>query len=268
MKARLSRICSYFIFQLFAFVLAVGLAGAAPGAPESAPRDGVVRVRRVEISNPEMTGHADDIAEARRSRGSVGVTDFDHKEWSAARPVRLTRYWSGREAPVGRHAEARVVWDSEAVSVRFVYRQAEPPVVADSPRTDRKTIGLWERDVCEVFIAPDAARPEKYFEFEAAPTGEWLDLGILWRAEGRETDWDYRSGMKAAARVAGDAVTIVMRVPWSALGRTPRAGERWRANFFRCAGSDPTRGYVTWRPTRTPEPSFHVPQAFGELVFK
>ncbi len=220
------------------------------------------------VSNPEITEQADDIAEAYRVRAGLRVTDFEHKEWHAARPIRITRYWSGAEAPPGRHAEARVVWDDEALSVRFVYRQAEPPVVSGAPRTDKKTIGLWERDVCEVFLAPDAKRPEKYFEFEAAPTGEWLDLAILWRPDERETDWDYRSGMEAATRTTGDKVTIMMRVPWTAFGRKPEAGERWRANFFRCAGADPTRGYMSWRPTRTPEPGFHVPQAFGELNFR
>ena len=241
---------------------------AADAFGSAATCDAVFDGRGVAGSDSEMNERAEDIAEALRARGRVRVTDFDHGEWAHARPVRVTRYWSGAEAPRGRHAEARVVWDEEALSVRFVYLQEEPAVVAEAPRVDRKTVGLWERDVCEVFVAPDAQRPEKYFEFEAAPTGEWLDLAIVWRPDERETDWEFRSGMKAAARVAGKEVTIVMRVPWSAFGRTPRAGERWRVNFFRCAGRDPDRGYMAWRPTRTPEPSFHVPQAFGELEFK
>lgn len=216
----------------------------------------------------EMTERGEEMAEAVRARAGVGVTDFDHAEWARARAVRVARYWSGARAPEGRHAEARVLWDAEGLGVRFAYRQEEPWVTSEAPRVDRKTVGLWERDVCEVFVAPDARRPEEYFEFEAAPTGEWLDLKIEWRPDERVTDWDFRSGMKAAARVAGREVTIIMRVPWSAFGRTPRAGERWRANFFRVAGRDPDRGYVTWRPTRTPEPSFHVPREFGELEFK
>jgi len=44
--------------------------------------------------------------------------------------------------------------------------------------------------------------------------------------------------------------------------------ERRRANLFRCIGSDPTRGYLAWQPTRTPEANFHLPQVFGWLVFK
>jgi alpha-galactosidase len=121
--------------------------------------------------------------------------------------------------------------------------------------------------VCEIFIAPDVTAPEHYFEFEAAPTGEWVDLAIQWKPEARETDLAYHSSMTTAARIGSDLVTIAMRIPWQALGRVPQAGERWRGNLFRCVGADPTRGYLAWRPTLTEEPNFHVPAAFGEMVF-
>jgi hypothetical protein len=42
-------------------------------------------------------------------------------------------------------------------------------VVSDKPQTEKKTMGLWDRDVCEIFIAPDEHAIERYFEFEAAP---------------------------------------------------------------------------------------------------
>ena len=212
-----------------------------------------------------------DTITARRVRTDVPVTKLDHAAWAKTAAVRLERYWSGAKAPEGRHAEARVIWSAEALSVRFACRQSEPLVVSPTPQTDTKTIGLWDRDVCEIFIAPDARTPEKYFEFEAAPTGEWLDVGIHVRPDKRESDWQYASGMTTAARVAQESVVIAMRIPWRALtagGRPPRAGERWRANLFRCVGADPARGYLAWQPTRTPEPAFHVPAAFGWLEFK
>ncbi len=211
---------------------------------------------------------SEDVIEALRVEGGVAVEDFDNAAWAKARPVRVRRYWSGEDAPEGKHAEARAVWTDEALVVRFVARQTEPLVVSESPRLDRKTLGLWDRDVCEIFVAPDASQPERYFEFEAAPTGEWVDLGIHWRPEGRETDWEYRSGMKAAARVREGEVTVAMSVPWAAFGRTPRAGEEWRANLFRCVGTDPLYRYLAWRPTYDPKPNIHVPQRFGRLAFK
>src|SRR5918912_1655875 len=127
---------------------------------------------------------SDDVIEALRVAGSVSADDFDNAAWAKARPVEIRRYWSGEDAPAGKHAEARIIWTDAALVVRFVARQTEPPVVCESPRLDQKTLGLWDRDVCEIFVAPDAAAPERYFEFEVAPTGEWVDLGIRWRPQG------------------------------------------------------------------------------------
>jgi len=218
-------------------------------------------------NEPREDETRDDSVEVSYTQEDVGAGDLDHPAWDEARPVRLTRYWSGEEAPAGRHAEARLLWSREALAVRFVCRQTEPLIVSPNPQTERKTLWLWERDVCELFVAPDAREPERYLELEAAPTGEWVDLMVRQLRDERETDWEFRSGMTAAARVYGETVTIAMRVPFAGLGRTPRAGDHWRANLFRCVGSDPDRGYLAWRPTYTPEPGFHVPEAFGWMVF-
>ena len=217
----------------------------------------------------ELDMRGEETVVARRAGVELSVSELGHAEWERAHAVGLTRYWSGAQAPPGRHSEARLLWTPEAILARFVCRQTEPYVVSDAPQPERKTLGLWDRDVCELFLAPDARRPEHYFEFEAAPTGEWLDLELHARADGRETNWDYRSGMTTAARVGEDSFTLALRVPWSSLGpAAPRAGDCWRANLYRCVGSGHARGYLAWRPTETPRPNFHVPQKFGRLVFE
>jgi hypothetical protein len=205
--------------------------------------------------------------EAARAASDLRAEDFSHEVWPRARPALIRHYWSGAEAPPEKRAAARLAWTPEALFARFDCRQAGQPLVNPAPRLDRKTVGLWERDVCEIFVAPDPARPERYYEFEAAPTGEWLDLAVIWTPDARETDWQYQSGMTTAARLSGDELTIVMRLPWSAFGRVPAAGESWRCNLFRCAGADPLLRYLAWLPTHTPEPQFHVPEKFGALVF-
>jgi alpha-galactosidase len=208
------------------------------------------------------------VLEARLLNSEIDVGDLSHPLWEAATAVEISRYWSGAEAPANRCAEARALWSAESLYVRFDCQQGEPLTVSSSPNLTSKTIGLWERDVCEIFVAPDSNEPERYFEFEAAPTGEWLDLAIRQTPEKRETDWEYSSGMTVAARVAERDFTIAMRIPWSAFGRQPQAGDEWRANLFRCIGSGDERGYLAWRPTRTEQPNFHVPAAFGWLRFR
>jgi Carbohydrate family 9 binding domain-like len=208
-------------------------------------------------------GHA---IQARYSDLDLAAHDYDHPEWIKAQSVEITHYWSGEEAPVSRHAEARILWSEKSLGVRFVCNQNEPLVVSSDPQLDKKTIGLWYRDVCEIFMAPNEAEPNRYFEFEAAPTGEWLDLGIRLEPAGRETDWEFDSGMTAAARFSDDQLTVCMRIPWSESIPRPQAGEKWRINLFRCVGTGEQR-HLAWQPTYTEEPSFHVPEAFGVLKF-
>lgn len=216
------------------------------------------------IGGYEMTK----VVEALRVGRAPAAGDFDDEVWRRARATHIARYWSGEDAPHARRAEARIVWDAEGFTVRFDYPQEEPLVVSAAPRLEDKALGLWERDVCEIFITPEAERIRHYYEFEVAPTGEWVDLKLTVTAEGRDTEWDFHSGMTAAARVRPRAVTSGLRVPWEAFGRAPSKGERWRGNLFRCVGRDPSRGYVAWQPTHTPEPAFHVPEKFGWIVFE
>jgi hypothetical protein len=168
------------------------------------------------------------------------VGEFGNKNWENAAEISIDKYWSGTAAPTGRHAKAKLLWSNTALYVRFEANQDEPLVVSEKPNLKSKTLGLWDRDVCEIFVAPNITEPRKYFEFEIAPNGEWIDLGIYQLPDCRETDWDYQSGMQSAAKIESGKITMA-------------SGEM--------------RGYLAWQPTKTPEPAFHVPQAFGEFEF-
>lgn len=199
---------------------------------------------------------------------TMSVEDFDHEAWDNCVSIPITHYWSGEKAPESRHALVKACWTDESLNVRFECRQEEPPIVTPLPILDRKTLGLWDRDVCEVFVAPDRSEPGRYFEFEAAPTGEWIDLGLIVTETGRTTDWEYASGMSNAARLVEERLHVIIQIPWSEVLPLPQAGFEWKANFFRCVGLHPTERYLAWLPTRTTEPNFHVPEAFGTLRFE
>lgn len=198
----------------------------------------------------------------------IGEGDFENDMWRKCKPVRIEHYWSGEPAIASRHAEARTCWSDKALHIRFAGTQQEPLIVTDNPITDKKTLGLWDRDVCEIFLAPDREKPWRYYEFEAAPTGEWVDLGIAVKPDGRETDWDFASGLTAAARLEGERLLVGMTIPWSESIPKPASGDIWRVNVFRCVGPEAPERYLAWLPTRTPEPNFHVPDAFGTLRFE
>jgi len=195
------------------------------------------------------------------------IIEFDNKNWQKAKKISIEKYWSGENAPAHRHANAKLLWSRAALYVRFEANQAEPLIISEKPNLKTKTRGLWDRDVCEIFVAPDKDEPRKYFEFEIAPSGEWIDLAIRQLPDKRETDFEYDSGMLSAARIEKDKVWMAIKVEWKAFGKAPQASEVWRGNLFRCVGAGEARGYLAWQPTRTPQPAFHVPEVFGELEF-
>jgi hypothetical protein len=247
--------------------VAFALTLVAPSSVASVAAARVVRSEKRGARLQKMSADENNVIEVARARADFAVGDFDNAAWRRARAVKIERYWSGEIAPRERQAEARILWTDAALYVRFDARQGEPRIVNEKPQRDAKTMGLWNRDVCELFVAPNPDEPERYFEFEVAPTGEWLDAKIHQQPDKRESDFEYHSGATFAARTSKDSTTLTIRVPWSALGSAPRAGAKWRANLFRCVGKDPARGYLAWQPTLTPQPNFHVPQKFGWLRF-
>ena len=194
------------------------------------------------------------------------VTELDNASWKNASEVKVSTYWNGVEAPAGRRFAVRMLWSDSSLYVRFDAAQSEPLVVSDKPMRNRKTMKLWDRDVCELFLAPDKSEPRRYPEFEVAPTGEWLDLLVDWRKP-EPRDWEYHSGMESAARIEKNRVTMAMKILWTAFGGKPSVGDVWLGNLYRAVGSGETRGYLAWSPTMTKEPQFHVPEKFGEFVF-
>ncbi|MDQ3324063.1 MAG: carbohydrate-binding family 9-like protein [Acidobacteriota bacterium] len=202
-----------------------------------------------------------------RIEKDFSINEFDNKDWQKAKEIEAGKYWSGEIAPNGRHFKAKLLWSDVALHVRFRANQSEPLIISDTPNLESKTIGLWDRDVCEIFVAPDKNNLQKYFEFEIAPSGEWIDLKIQQTPNGRQTDFDYDSEMQSAARIEKDKVLMQLKIGWKAFGKTPKAGDVWRGNLFRCVGAGETRSYLAWQPTRTDEPNFHVPEAFGEFEF-
>lgn len=195
------------------------------------------------------------------------ISELTNKAWLRATDILINHYWSGTSAPPGRQFTAKLLWSDAALYIRFTANQTEPLIVSDNPDRSKKTLGLWNRDVCEIFIAPDKNKRNKYFEFEIAPTGEWVDLGIEITANGRLTDQEYMSGTESSAQIQSDKIVMAIKIPFSSLGKAPKTDDIWLGNLFRCVGSGPTRGYLAWQPTKTREPAFHVPEAFGEFWF-
>lgn len=130
---------------------------------------------------------------------------------------------------------------------------------------------LWERDVVEVFLRPTGR--SEYFEVEVSPLGQWLDLKIIRPRQQVDPTWRSHLASKVDLDHESRRWLTIIHLPWGPMlaeapgTEIPRAGDSWRVNFFRAAGFSPDRLYLCWRPTLTAQPDFHVPDAFGHLLF-
>lgn len=214
-----------------------------------------------------MSGNSDPSLNVKHIATDIEISDLSNSAWRRAERISVNRYWSGEKAPNGRHFSVRLLWSKNALYVRFEADQEEMLVVADKPDLKKKAMKLWDRDVCEIFVAPDRSEPRKYYEFEVAPTGEWLDVSLDLTSGTRISNWEYASGMTSFARIESGKVTMAAKIPWTAFGKVPKKDDVWLGNLLRCVGKDPGRGYLAWQPTLTGEPAFHVPEKFGEFRF-
>jgi hypothetical protein len=138
----------------------------------------------------------------------------------------------------------------------------------------KKRVGLWDRDVVEMFLGDDWTNIRHYREFEIAPTGDWIDLAIdLDRKDDHEAR-NWNSGWKTMARIDKDRKIwfAAAKIPLAAVSTKPvTPGTKWRMNLYRIdgLGADPQRHFLCWQPTcvQNRDPN-HVPEHFGTLVFK
>ena len=183
--------------------------------------------------------------------------------WERAVPLRFRADWRGKNVDPERETEVRLLWTQETLFLRFRARYRTITVFPDAERNGRRD-QLWERDVAEAFLQPDRSNPRRYKEFEVSPNGFWIDLDI---APGEKHD--LKSGLKRRAALDKGRETWIaeLAIPMKCLVAKFDPAAAWRVNFYRVEGPQEPRFYSAWRPTRTPVPNFHVPEAFGELIF-
>ena len=226
---------------------------------------------------------AGSIVTARHVSGPVALdARAPASAWHSADPIRFSADWRGRNPDAELDTEVRALWSQETLYLRFVCRYREVYGFNDAEPNGRRD-RLWERDVAEVFLQPpeslsksaaDLHNPSGrtlptryrafYKEFENAPNGMWLDLDISPQGVA-----DLKSELLRSVYLdeSQRIWTAELAIPMRSLTPNFDPALPWRVNFYRVEGKSEPRRYLAWQPTHTPEPDFHVPEAFGTLRF-
>lgn len=184
--------------------------------------------------------------------------------WERAEAIRFDHDWRGQNPDPQRETEVRLLWTRDALFLRFLAHYRDLTVFSDA-RPDGWRDHLWDRDVAETFLQPDSSDPRVYKEIEVSPNGFWIDLNI---SHGELEEMHSGLRRRVIQNTAVHTWTADLAIPMHALTASFDPAIPWRANFFRIEGEAEPRFYAAWSPTGTPKPNFHVPAAFGHLVFR
>ena len=154
------------------------------------------------------------------------ITPPDHEDlplpvaWDQAQPVVFCSDWRGENADPQRETEARLLWSSDHLYLRFRCRYREIYV---NERPGGRCDQLWLKDVAEIFIQRGTDPLRHYREFEISPNGDWLDLDI---------DAGQKSfimcDLKSRVVLDGEKWVAVMAIPMDCFSPEFNSTEIWR----------------------------------------
>ena len=141
---------------------------------------------------------------------------------------------------------------------------------------------VWLDSCVEFFASPVPESGPDYFNLEMNCCGTFLAQfgpnrqGRTWISEALAREFTVAVSEPGPCRdesPADERWWVAARLPFDTLSRfvgrqvRPESGARWRANFYRCGGqTDPQ--YACWNRVEAPQPDYHRPECFGELVFE
>lgn len=201
-------------------------------------------------------------------KGFIPDADLTKREWELTKKVVFDTSYHPQIKFSEARTEVASLWSETFLYFAFTAHFTELFTYAFEDASQER-VGLWDRDVVEVFLNPFPERINVYWEFEVAPNNQWVDLAIdLDQNPFFDASWN--SGFEHATRIDHEKKIwyCEMRIPVNSFGIDRiKADAQWRINFYRCdgLGDDTRRRFLAWSPTY--EPSFHVPQHFGLIRF-
>jgi hypothetical protein len=163
--------------------------------------------------------------------------------------------------PAVQQTAVRLAWSGEAFHIRFDCDDRD----AWGTFT-RRDDPIYQEEAVEVFLAPGAGAPARYFEIEVSPRGVLFDA-MVWNPDSEratmrvDPSWDC-PGLRweVGPGASSEDWWATLTIPWAALlpgfPETPLP-EIWRANFYRI---ERPRGLSTeMLPGKVPADSEGVP---------
>lgn len=203
---------------------------------------------------------------------------WDDPAWAGAATAEIAHFRPEGSSHRPR-ARVRLLYDGEGIHGLFHVRDRHVRCV----RT-RYGEPVWKDSCVEFFVEPRPGAGYLNFEFNCG--GAWLSSHITDPARvpgGFRAFRPVAAADAAAVRVTASLAapvepelpgpldwTLGFSIPFALLAayagaRTPRPGDEWRGNFYKCGDETSHPHWAAWAPVD--ELNFHLPRCFGRLAF-
>lgn len=169
--------------------------------------------------------------------------------------------------------EAKLFHSGDNLYIKFLV--TEKDIKAEVSEDQGKT---WTDPCVEFFVSPQGSMD--YYNFECTCTGKLL---LAWHPADKAKEPAPMSVIESVKRYPSLGTecfplregehtwSVIEVIPASALFRSnvdSWSGKRMTANLYKCGDLLPNPHFISWAPIEWPEPSFHRPEFFGELIFE
>lgn len=196
--------------------------------------------------------------------------------WLGIQAMQIDQF-SGEKPAHFPRAEAKLAYDDEALYVIF---HVEDRFVRAKLQNYQDEVFL---DSCvEFFFTPSGDTSQGYFNLEVNCGGTALfhhqkgrrieDIPVSW-ADFEQLQIAHTLPKSVDPEIKEPVSWVVeYRLPYKILADyaqvdIPASGVKWRANLYKCADGSSHPHWLSWSPIEMPEPDFHRPEFFGQLVF-
>lgn len=181
----------------------------------------------------------------------VPALQVDNHQWLAPAPISV---------------QAQICYDDSALYVKMA--AVEPNIRAEGKcETDFPHL-----DSClEFFFCPIPGN-KQYINVEFNPNG-CMFFGLGYPGNAAIRMLPERKLLDIKTQRTEDGWYVTYQIPYDLIRHIfpdfkAQSGMKIRANCYKCGFETVQRHYITWNKVELPNPSFHCPDHFGEMIFE
>jgi len=201
---------------------------------------------------------------------------WDKSIWRQSKSIEIIND-NGWETNFMPKTQVKLLYDEHNLYVIF---RVEDKYVFCETKKHNQTV--WTDSCVEFFFFPNGKTTQEYFNLEINCGGKVLmayqrtpkkDFSLLEIEDINQIEVAHSLPELVEEEIRESVTwTIEYRIPLNILQKytgiaSIKRGDKWRANFYKCAENNTRPHWLSWSKINYPKPEFHLPQFFGRLNF-